>query len=324
MDAVGAGQARRRRVAAVVLGIGAVALIAGWSATAHAGRLLRPPAGWPDLAGAAVATADFPTGAKVDTQGYVKPGSGDLAEYDRSFADLSVVLRGKKLLGFEDDVTLGRSASQADSTIKLLPLGLLLVSNQIGKQFAKSAHIKVTYTKVGKPKSLAVGDDSVGALIRFGTKAGELRFVIGAVRVGQLDSLFFFVGVPRAQLGVPDAATIARLAVKHVHAAMGPQNTAVPTIQGNAQVGQSLGALPGSWLSFPKGYAYQWQHCDASGANCTSIAGATSQIYVVAATDANATLRVVVTAQNAYGTGTATSAQTALVPAPPVPGPSGP
>ena len=58
---------------------------------------------------------------------------------------------------------------------------------------------------------------------------------------------------------------------------------------------------------------YQWQHCDATGANCADIAGATSTTYVVQPTDAGGTLKVNETATNRFGTATGTSAVTAVV-----------
>ena len=60
-------------------------------------------------------------------------------------------------------------------------------------------------------------------------------------------------------------------------------------------------------------YAYQWRRCDAGGAGCSDILGATLSSYIPSADDVGSTLRCVVTAENAYGSGSATSAQTAAV-----------
>src|SRR5207245_11367669 len=98
-----------------------------------------------------------------------------------------------------------------------------------------------------------------------------------------------------------------------------PSNTAPPTITGTAQQGQTLTEQPGSWTNEPSSFAYQWQQCDSSGANCAPISGATGQTYVPVAADVGHTIRVSEEASNAFGTGNpATSAQTAVVlPAPP-------
>jgi hypothetical protein len=92
-----------------------------------------------------------------------------------------------------------------------------------------------------------------------------------------------------------------------------PKNTSPPTITGTAKVGQTLTADPGSWAGNPTGYTYQWERCDADVAICSSIAAATGKTYGVTTGDLGYRLRVRVTAQNAKGTGTATSAITGIV-----------
>ncbi len=93
-----------------------------------------------------------------------------------------------------------------------------------------------------------------------------------------------------------------------------PSNTALPTITGSAQQGQTLTAQTGSWTNEPSSFAYQWQHCDTTGANCSPISPATSQTYTLTSSDAGSTVRVAVTATNAGGSSSpASSAQTAVV-----------
>ena len=98
-----------------------------------------------------------------------------------------------------------------------------------------------------------------------------------------------------------------------VVAQAGPPNTAAPTISGTATVGSTLTANPGTWTGSSVTFAYQWRQCDASGANCTSITGATGNTYVIASGDAGHTIRVAVTGTDATGSNTVTSAQTATV-----------
>ena len=65
---------------------------------------------------------------------------------------------------------------------------------------------------------------------------------------------------------------------------LAPVNTAPPTIAGSVNVGQTLTASPGTWTGKPAPtFAYQWQRCDAAGADCVDIAGATGITYVVQA-----------------------------------------
>ena len=93
-----------------------------------------------------------------------------------------------------------------------------------------------------------------------------------------------------------------------------PTNTAPPVISGTAQVAQTLTTTTGTWTyQTAPTFSFQWQRCNESGGSCTSITGATASTYVVQAADNSATLRAVVTAQNADGTTSATSAQTAKV-----------
>ena len=95
-----------------------------------------------------------------------------------------------------------------------------------------------------------------------------------------------------------------------------PTNTSVPSISGQTVVGDTLSAANGSWSSSPTGFAYKWQDCDSSGANCSSISGATGSSYQLATTDAGSTIEVAVTASNSAGSGQATSAATAVVTVP--------
>lgn len=102
-----------------------------------------------------------------------------------------------------------------------------------------------------------------------------------------------------------------------------PVNTSPPSISGTAQQGQTVTASAGSWTGTPPlAYAYQWRRCDSGGSNCTDIAGATAQAYSVASADVGGTLRVAVTASNAGGSTTATSAATSTVLAPPATSPA--
>jgi hypothetical protein len=90
-----------------------------------------------------------------------------------------------------------------------------------------------------------------------------------------------------------------------------PVNTAVPTITGNAHVGQTLTEVHGSWTNSPTRYSYQWEDCSRT---CSVIAGATSQRYTLTAADAGYAIRAEEFATNAGGTSSpATSAPSAVV-----------
>jgi hypothetical protein len=101
-----------------------------------------------------------------------------------------------------------------------------------------------------------------------------------------------------------------------------PASTASPTISGTAQQGQELSTTNGGWTNSPTSYTYAWSQCDANGANCTSIGGATAATYTAVAGDVGHTLRATVTAKNATGSGNATSAASAVVSGPAAPTPT--
>jgi uncharacterized protein YukE len=103
-----------------------------------------------------------------------------------------------------------------------------------------------------------------------------------------------------------------------VVAAESPANTAAPTITGTTTDGRALTALDGSWTGTPTiNFTRQWQRCDASGADCTPITGATGTSYTLTPGDVGRTIRVEVAGSNGGGTSTATSQQTTVVAAAP-------
>lgn len=81
-----------------------------------------------------------------------------------------------------------------------------------------------------------------------------------------------------------------------------PVNTALPTITGTAQVGETLTATTGTWTGSPAPeFAYTWE------ADGTAIEGATSDTYVIQADDLGKVITVTVTATNDAGSASATS-----------------
>ena len=95
-----------------------------------------------------------------------------------------------------------------------------------------------------------------------------------------------------------------------------PAPIGAPSITGTLRQGNVLTEVHGQWTNTPTSFAYQWMRCDAAGANCAAIAGATAQTYTLTATDVGATLVVRETATNAGGSGTAASALTGTVMSP--------
>ncbi len=125
------------------------------------------------------------------------------------------------------------------------------------------------------------------------------------------------VVVTAANGGGSTAASSAATAVVVSASPVAPTNTVLPSVSGTAREGQTLSASTGTWSGSPTSYVYRWQDCNASGETCSSIAGATASSYKLAAGDVGHTVRVVVKASNAGGSGEASSVATAVVVAQP-------
>ncbi len=80
---------------------------------------------------------------------------------------------------------------------------------------------------------------------------------------------------------------------------------------GEAGWGGTVTATEGTWTSSdPTTYSFQWQECDSSGANCSNVAPTgllAPDQYTITPGEVGDTIRVAVTATNAYGSTTAYS-----------------
>lgn len=112
-------------------------------------------------------------------------------------------------------------------------------------------------------------------------------------------------------------ATSAPTAV--VSSAAAPTVTTPPAVTGTTALGSTLTASTGTWSGSPTGFTYAWSRCDATGASCAAIGGATAQTYVLTQADVGTTLRLTVTATNSAGSTNTTTVPTAVVTAPVAP-----
>ena len=92
-----------------------------------------------------------------------------------------------------------------------------------------------------------------------------------------------------------------------------PVNTTAPTLTGTAQRGSVLTASTGAWNGLGNSYAYQWQR-SSDGTTWTSITGATGASHTLTVADEGSEVRMLLTATNADGSATATSAPTTTIP----------
>lgn len=296
----------------------AVCLLLGLS-LAPGASAIAPPAGLPDLSKMAVQVSDLPAGAKVAKQHYVTPNHA-LAEYDRSFKPGTARVGKVRLLGLENDVEIHQSADEASALFKSFralvstPRGRETLAKLFAQGFTSAAGPRAGKPKVttGLPANLRLGDESVALPFRIRTKVGTFRVVIVVHRVDRVVSLVVMAGGLNAKLPASTSRPIVTPVVKHIREGLAPVNITAPTITGTAQVAQTLTGTAGTWKNTPT-LTYQWEHCDATGANCVPITGATALTYVVQVTDVGATLRLAETATNALGTATSVSAQTAVV-----------
>ena len=94
---------------------------------------------------------------------------------------------------------------------------------------------------------------------------------------------------------------------------LAPVNTAIPNISGIRTFNETLTATNGTWSNTPTSYAYQWSRSSTSNGTFSNISGATSASYRLVAADVGQYLRFTVTATNAGGSNSATSASTTQI-----------
>lgn len=95
------------------------------------------------------------------------------------------------------------------------------------------------------------------------------------------------------------------LATEPVTGASSTASLGVPTVTGGARVGQRLTGAPPAGLPAGATETYQWYRCDATGAHCNSIHGATAKTYTEVGKDVGDTIALTVHV-TVSGTSTAT------------------
>ncbi|HEV7944037.1 MAG TPA: RHS repeat-associated core domain-containing protein [Solirubrobacteraceae bacterium] len=84
-------------------------------------------------------------------------------------------------------------------------------------------------------------------------------------------------------------------------------NSEAPKLSGSPVVGVRMAVSQGKWSGGPVAYAYRWEQCNATGAECAVIPGADNANYAPAASVAGHTVRGQVIATNGGGSVIATS-----------------
>jgi hypothetical protein len=125
--------------------------------------------------------------------------------------------------------------------------------------------------------------------------------------VGALDVGHALVALVQASFGTTVQSAFSTATVPVVAATVvGPTRISGPSVSGTAAQGRQLIASPGTWTGIdPISFAYQWYRCDASGAHCTVIRGATRSTYTLVRRDNGKTVGLTLGATDASGTATA-------------------
>jgi hypothetical protein len=303
---------RRRTLVVALLLAGAVGV------TATAATELTRPAGSPDLAAMAIALSDLPHGGKISAQGY-RRSDGYVAAYERLIVLREARVGSSRLIGVLNVLTVVSNAEPAKTELEQYAAAVATkagrgdMKKSVGAGLAEQAGLESATVTVGKPRRLAIGDGAVSLLFRLHTPAETLDVVLVVLRVDRVLGAIGLFSVPSGRVAQADAGKIARISAARMRAGLVPANAAPPTIAGLPQVGQTLTAGRGMWAGDQLAYAYQWQRCDAAGAGCVDVGGATTPTYVPVTDDVGSTIRVKVTASNGLGSSSAVSAPTAVV-----------
>ncbi len=248
----------------------------------------------PDLAAMALAPGDF-SGAKVLAQKYVQE-PGTVASYERELQ-----VRGRLLLA-SSSVSLyaNDAAAKVDFTelrrAMATPAGRAAFGSAMRSQLRG---LKVKSLNVSAPATVGAGN----AAFRFGvvvaTDVGRLHLALSFVRVDRALALVFLMAAPNRTVPVAESGRVARIQANRLRAGFVVGTVTAPAVTGEALNGRTLTATRGRWSGGPTQYAYQWSRCDAAGANCVDIAGATVATYLIAPGDVGSTVRVRVRGSNA-------------------------
>ena len=195
----------------------------------------------------------------------------------------------------------------------------------LAKGFAQGvgdSSIPISKLQVGHVRGLGVGPGSFDLPMSVRILGVRADLHIALFRVDRLLGALELVGAPGAPVSVAAMARLARVMTSRMAEQLAPRSLTPPTISGTAESGQTLTAVPGAWSGAASTFSYQWERCDGTGTNCADLPGAVAAAYAVQDADVGSTLRVKVTATNAFGEASAESAPTAIVTQAPAPAPA--
>jgi hypothetical protein len=264
----------------------------------------------PSVAAMTLQVADVP-GASLSAQHSVKE-QGYVAAYERDY-EFASPYGSSRIVALQNEVMLAPTIAKAVNDVKSVSATFSSTAGRklLVTEIARDAKVKPSAVVVGKVRRLAGWDSSVELPVSVKTTIGRLYENLTYLQIDRIVVVLGESALHGISAGV--TAHFASLVATHVTATLAPSLTTPPTVAGTAQQGQTLTATAGIWTADDAVLTYQWQHCDAAGANCADITGATSTTYAVLPTDVGTTLRVVETATNRFGAPSSPSVQTVVV-----------
>lgn len=298
----------------------ALALLAFVDTSGYAVPSVGPPPGTPDPKSMVLTTADLH--ARVTKQRYFLDSGFLSLSYEREFGSGRV--GASRLINASSVAEIGPSAQVAMRFLATLRrvYGSKKTRAALAKGFAEGvgkSEIPVSKLQVGHVRVLGVGPGSFDLPMSAKVLGVRTDLHIAVFRVDRTLGGLVAVGAPGSRLPIAAMTRLARLMTSRMATQLVPRNVVPPTLTGTAQSGQTLTAVAGTWSGAAATFIYQWERCDATGANCTDVPGAVASSYVVQDADVGSTLRVKVTATNPLGSASAESAPSAVVSLAPAP-----
>jgi hypothetical protein len=265
----------------------------------------------------ALALTDFPSGTRIESQGYTRDPDF-VASYERDFEVRGGRVGASRLLFAFEGLDVERSVADARLSFEL---AARIFRGKQGTQLLKallvSEGLDPKAISVGTIRRPKIGHGAIVIPLRLTQQGLRFEFTISLLRFDRVLLSVGLIGVPGGKVRLADANRLSRVAVTRTRAGLVPTSVVAPALAGTPQPGQALTAARGTWTGDQLAYAYQWERCDATGAGCVGIAGATAATYTVATGDLASTVRVIVTARNRLGSASASSTASAVVAGPP-------
>jgi hypothetical protein len=220
-----------------------------------------------------------PAGIARSAELWVMPTSKDrvqtlLAHGNRAADGWAITISGRKRLSF----TSHRFTTSSKVTLPVGKWSMVAVTWEAGR---------VRFYVNGSATTARPG---IGRDVPLPGPAQPSALVAGGSFTGGIDEVALY----------PTTLTAAQIRGHYASTSL-PSNDAPAAVTGTAEVGAVLTAGGGSWTGATTDPTYQWVRCDATGALCEEIPGATGPTYTVTEADAGSSIAVIETVGNASG-----------------------